>query len=81
MEMAEIATVTSKSMINIPAKIRSKYKLKAGCKVIFLETEAGITLVPVPSIDDLFGIDKKHRRVLLEGIRELEAEHRREAKE
>ena len=81
MEMAESATVTSKSMINIPAKIRHRYGLKEGAKIIFLESEAGITLIPVPSISALFGIDKKNKDILLKSVRELEEEHRREARE
>ncbi|MBI2126264.1 MAG: AbrB/MazE/SpoVT family DNA-binding domain-containing protein [Thaumarchaeota archaeon] len=81
MEMAESATVTSKSMINIPAKIRHKYGIKEGAKIIFLESEDGIILVPVPSISALFGIDKERKDILLEAVRELEEEHRREARE
>jgi len=81
MEMAESATVTSKSMINIPAKIRHKYGLKEGARIIFLESEDGITLIPVPSISVLFGIDKERKDILLEAVRELKEEHRREARE
>lgn len=81
MEMPEVATVTSRSMINIPARIRRKYGLQEGSKVVFVDSESGIRLVPVPSLSQLFGIDKKKHNALLEGIRELELEHRREAKE
>jgi len=81
MKMVESATVTSKSMVTIPAKIRRKYGLKQGAKVVFLDSDAGIKLMPVPSISDLFGIDKKHKDVLLEAVQELEQEHRSEARE
>lgn len=81
MVMPEVATVTSKSMINIPVRIRRKYGLQAGSKVVFLELESGITLVPVPSVSYLFGIDKKHRDVLVEAVREIEKEHRSESRE
>ena len=81
MVMAETAKVTSKSMVNIPAKLRKKYLLKQGTKVVFVESEGGITLIPVPSIPDLFGADKGHREILVKGIQELEEEHRREGRE
>lgn len=79
MVMAESATVTSKSMINIPAAIRRKYGFKEGDKVLFLETEKGVELVRVPPLKELFGSERANREKLLRAIRELEAEHRREA--
>jgi AbrB family looped-hinge helix DNA binding protein len=79
MEMRDTATVTSRSMINIPARIRAKYKIKEGSKVVFVETEHGLVLVPVPPINDLFGIDKERKELWYEAIRELNEEHRREA--
>ncbi len=79
--MAETATVTSKSMVNIPAKIRHKYGLKQGMKVVFVETESGVMLIPLPRISELFGVDRKHRSSIRQTIRELEEEHRREARE
>ncbi len=39
--MAETATVTSKSMVNLPSKIRKKYGLSAGSKVVFIESDSG----------------------------------------
>lgn len=68
-------------MVTIPARIRRKYGLKQGTKVVFLESEGSVRLVPVPSISDLFGIDKQHKDILLQAVRELEEEHRREARE
>lgn len=77
--MSETATVTSRSMINIPARIRRKYGLNPGSQVVFVDSDGEVRLFPVPSISDLFGADKKHREVLLEGLREIEEEHRRES--
>ena len=81
MEMlAETATVTSKSMVNIPAKIRKKYSIKEGTKIVFVENEnGGLELMPVPPLSELFGAGREKREALLKGIRELEREHRREA--
>ena len=78
MEMTQTATVTSRSMINIPARVRKKYGIKTGTKVLFAETESGIRLIPVPSISELFGIDRERKEALLEAISELEKEHRSE---
>ncbi len=79
--MTETATVTSKSMINIPASIRKKYGIKEGDKVVFMETDRGIMLLPVPPLTELFGSGRIHRDKLIRAVRELEAEHRREAAE
>jgi len=77
----EVATVTSKSMVTIPARIRRRYGIKEGMKVAFVESEAGITIIPVPSISELFGSGRDHRDILLQAVRELEQEHRSEAQE
>jgi AbrB family looped-hinge helix DNA binding protein len=79
MVMPETATVTSKSMINIPAKIRRKYGIKEGTRVVFVEEEGQLILIPVPPIGELFGVDREHKDELLQAIREMEEEHRREA--
>jgi AbrB family looped-hinge helix DNA binding protein len=81
MEMPDSATVTSKSMINIPASIRRKYGFKTGDKVIFVETERGLELVRAPPLGELFGIERANKGKLIRAVKELEAEHRREASE
>jgi AbrB family looped-hinge helix DNA binding protein len=81
MEMPETATVTSKSMVNIPARLRARYRIKPGSKIVFVEKGSEIILVPVPTIDALFGIDREHGQALREAARELSAERRREASE
>jgi AbrB family looped-hinge helix DNA binding protein len=79
--LPDVATVTSKSMVNIPAKIRREYGLEAGSKVLFIDSDGQITLVPLPTASSLFGIDRKQKVAILQGLRELEKEHRREATE
>jgi AbrB family looped-hinge helix DNA binding protein len=78
MAMTETATVTSKSMINIPASIRRKYGIKQGDKVVFVESEQGIVLIRVPPLNELFGSGRAHRDKLVKAVKELEAEHRSE---
>lgn len=79
--MTETATVTSKSMVNIPASIRKKYGIKEGGKVVFLETDHGLVLLPVPTLKELFGSGRAHKDDLIRAVKELEEEHRRETVE
>lgn len=78
--ISETATVTSKSMVNIPAKIRKKYSIKQGTKIVFVENETGrLEMIPVPPLSGLFGVDREHKDILLAAVTELENEHRNEA--
>jgi AbrB family looped-hinge helix DNA binding protein len=79
-EMGQIATVTSKSMVTIPSAIRRKYSLRQGSKVEFVETEDGIFVVPVKTLKELRGAAGKRSKLLIEAARELEQEHREEAR-
>lgn len=78
--MGQVATVTSKSMVSIPAKIREKYGIREGSKLEFVESDEGVLLVPVKSLSELRGAFKAHEKLVREGIRELEREHRKEAR-
>ena len=77
--LAQIATVTSKSMVTIPSSIRRKYGFTEGSKVQFVELDGAVMIVPVKSLAEMHGMDKSHARLLIEGVRELDREHRREA--
>jgi AbrB family looped-hinge helix DNA binding protein len=78
--MRQIATVTSKSMVTIPSKIRKKYSLRQGSKVEFVEVDGGLLLVPLKTLQELRGAGKNNSSSLISGIRELESEHREEAR-
>jgi AbrB family looped-hinge helix DNA binding protein len=78
--MGTVATVTSKSMVTIPSKIMRKYSLHQGSKVEFVEVEEGLFLVPVKTLRELRGAAKEKANVLIEAARELEREHREEAR-
>ncbi len=78
--MGQVATVTSKSMINIPARIRQKYGIKQGSKLEFVETEEGVLLVPLKSLGELWGAFRESEKIMRQSIRELEKEHREEAR-
>lgn len=71
--MKYTSTVTEKGMITLPADIRRKYSIKKGSKVKLMEDEKGILVVPVPRLEDLFGIDpsmSEVARAISEGRRE-----------
>lgn len=78
--MAELATVTSKSMVTIPSSIRQKYKIKEGDKVQFVEVDGAVIMIPVKRLTEMHGMDKAAAKILVEGIRELGREHRKEAR-
>jgi bifunctional DNA-binding transcriptional regulator/antitoxin component of YhaV-PrlF toxin-antitoxin module len=81
MAMAESVAVVSKSMIDIPLKIRKKYDIKDGDKVIFREKAEGTIPVPAPPLGELAGSASHQKEAILEGIRELERGDRKESGE
>ena len=78
--MTETATVTSKSMITIPSSLRRKYGIKDGDKVQFVEVDGAIMMIPVKSLGEMHGMFREHAKDLIEGVRELDREHRKEAR-
>ena len=43
----EISVLTSKGQLLIPKRLRTKYGIKSGGKVIFEETDKGVLITPV----------------------------------
>jgi AbrB family looped-hinge helix DNA binding protein len=81
MVMTEASAVTSKSMVNIPASIRKEYGIREGDKLAFVETDHGLAIVRIPPLTEIYGSGVHERDKIIQAIRELEAEHRREALE
>jgi AbrB family looped-hinge helix DNA binding protein len=77
LRMPHIATVTHKNMVTSPAAVRRKYDIRKGDRVQFVEVKGAIIILPVKSLSDMHGVDRKHAKALLEGIRELNLEHRK----
>jgi AbrB family looped-hinge helix DNA binding protein len=46
MELIEIATMTSKGQVTVPAPIRAIFNLKKGSSVIFKVTNKGVLFLP-----------------------------------
>lgn len=79
--LTKTATVTSKSMVTIPSSLRRKYGIEEGDKVQFVEVDGAIMMIPVKSLADMHGMFRERARDLIEGVRELNRDHRKEARE
>lgn len=78
--LGEMATVTSKTMVTIPSSIRRKYGIREGDRVHFVEVDGAIMMIPAKSLSEMQGMDKAHSKALFQGVRELNREHRKEAR-
>jgi AbrB family looped-hinge helix DNA binding protein len=54
--MVEVATVTSKGQVTLPASIRKKLGLRKGSKLIFLEEGKGVRLVAGEDLEKRFSL-------------------------
>jgi len=67
-------------MVTIPSRFRKKLGLRQGSKVEFVEVEDGLLVIPLKGLDKLRGAGKDKKNTLLAAVRELDIEHRVEAK-
>ena len=56
MSSQDVATLSSKFQISIPKSVRTARKWQAGQVFAFVPRGAGVLLVPVPKVEDLFGM-------------------------
>jgi AbrB family looped-hinge helix DNA binding protein len=56
--MSNSATLSAKFQISIPKSVRAAKQWSAGQEFAFIQSGAGVLLVPVPTRDELFGIAK-----------------------
>jgi len=54
--MSDTATLSSKFQISIPKAVREAQNWKAGQEFVFIPKGAGVLLVPVPEVEELYGI-------------------------
>ncbi len=54
--MTAVTKLSSKFQISIPKDVRQKEGWKPGQRFVFLPRNGGFVLVPVPEVDDIFGI-------------------------
>jgi AbrB family looped-hinge helix DNA binding protein len=50
------ARLSSKFQISIPKSVRADHNWSVGQEFVFIPKGSGVLLVPVPKVDDLFGI-------------------------
>jgi len=55
----ETVTVRRRGQITIPAELRRKLEITEGTKLIVVDEEDTIKLIPVPKLSQLAGIDKE----------------------
>jgi AbrB family looped-hinge helix DNA binding protein len=56
---AETVTVSSKGQVTIPSKLRRRLKIAKGEKLLVVNEDNAIKLVPVPKLSKLAGVDKE----------------------
>ena len=56
--MSDTATLSEKFQISIPKAVRTERRWKPGQKFAFIPKGDGVLLVPVPELEELFGIAK-----------------------
>jgi AbrB family looped-hinge helix DNA binding protein len=62
---AETVTVSSKGQVTLPSKLRKRLKIVKGEKLLVVNEDNVIKLVPVPKLSKLAGVDKElfaHRK-------------------
>ncbi len=76
----DVAQVTSKGQLVVPARLRRKYGIKAGTKVRFMERDNEIVLQPLTRdyIRSVCGLLKSATSATQELLRDRERDRRRE---
>jgi AbrB family looped-hinge helix DNA binding protein len=52
----DVTKLSSKFQISVPKSVREKQKWKPGQKFAFVPNGKSVVLVPMPTLDELFGI-------------------------
>jgi len=60
--MVEVATVTSKGQVTLPASIRRKLGLRKGSKLIFLEEGREVRLLPGEDLEKRFALFERRAK-------------------
>jgi len=80
-------TVTSKGQITIPSRLRKKLKIDKGEKLLIIEEDDAIRIVPIPKLSKLAGADmevfkgRKPSKEIEEARREWDKEFEERLKE
>ena len=63
--MSQLASVSSKGWVVIPKHLRERYKILPGGKILFIESDRGLLIVPLPPdpVRAFRGMLKEHQLV------------------
>ncbi len=71
--MAEIATVTSKGQVTLPARLRRKYEIRKGTRLVFLEAGGELRVLKEQDLNRVFAVFDRIRKDTKVTRRELDA--------
>jgi len=57
--LTETVTVTSKGQVTLPSKLRKRFKIVTGERLLVVQEKNAIKLIPVPKLSMLAGIDEE----------------------
>jgi len=60
--MAQVATVTSKGQVTLPASVRKKLGIRRGSRIVFLESGEEIRMLREEELEERFAIFDRRRK-------------------
>lgn len=60
--MTNVATVTTKGQVTLPASLRKKYGIREGSRLVFLETADGIRMLREEDVSRMFNVFDRMRK-------------------
>ena len=60
--MANIATVTSKGQVTLPASVRGRLGLRKGSRIVFLETGGEVRVIKEEDLEQKFRVFDRRRK-------------------
>lgn len=60
--LVNIATVTSKGQVTLPASIRRRLGIREGSRIVFLEDDEGVRVVPEEALQEMFAVFDRVRK-------------------
>ena len=60
--MADIATVTSKGQVTLPSRLRRKYGIRKGTRLVFLEAAGELRVIKEQDLDRMFSVFDRIRK-------------------
>lgn len=78
--MVNVATVTSKGQVTLPASVRRRLGLRKGSRIVFLEAREGLRVIKEEDLEKLFAVFERRRKELRLTRAQLRAAVREEKK-